>query len=159
TAAGCKQKHHRDCQGAPTSSCAGSVLQQNSRHGSSSEGGYNGVPDESSVRAGLHLARCSCSLLARARHDMGTNARRDLDETGPNPAVTASRTPASNSAHSDHHDSPAAYTFLNVTLDMRRQLLVRGNEEIRLRPRSFDVLSYLVRNAGRLVGKQQLTDA
>jgi DNA-binding winged helix-turn-helix (wHTH) protein len=31
--------------------------------------------------------------------------------------------------------------------------------KIRLRPRSFDVLSYLVRNAGRLVGKQELMDA
>jgi DNA-binding response OmpR family regulator len=90
---------------------------------------------------------------------MGTNARRDPDEAGPNPPVTDPRTPGSTPARSSHHDVPAAYTFLNVTLDMQRQLLVRGTDEIRLRPRSFDVLSYLVRNAGRLVGKQELMDA
>jgi len=69
---------------------------------------------------------------------MSTKARRDLDETAPN---------------------PPAYTFLNVTLDMRRQLLLRGNDEIRLRPRAFDVLRYLVTNAGRLISKQELMDA
>jgi eukaryotic-like serine/threonine-protein kinase len=90
---------------------------------------------------------------------VGTNARRDLDETGPNPAVTGPRAAPLNPADSGQHDIPTAYAFLNVTLDMRRQLLVRGTDEIRLRPRSFDVLSYLVRNAGRLVGKQELMDA
>jgi len=74
---------------------------------------------------------------------------------GTNPAVTAPPNPAD----SGQHDIPTAYAFLNVTLDMRRQLLIRGTDEIRLRPRSFDVLSYLVRNAGRLVGKQELMDA
>jgi eukaryotic-like serine/threonine-protein kinase len=72
------------------------------------------------------------------RHDMSPNARRDLDEIAPN---------------------PPAYTFLNVTLDMRRQLLIRGSDEIRLRPRAFDVLRYLVTNAGRLISKQELIDA
>jgi len=90
---------------------------------------------------------------------MGTNARRSLNETGPNPAVTAPGDAPLNPADSGQHDIPTAYAFLNVTLDMRRQLLVRGNDEIRLRPRSFDVLCYLVRNAGRLVGKQELMDA
>src|SRR5262249_58517256 len=103
--------------------------------------------------------RCSCSLPAGPCHDMGTNARRDLDETGPNPAVTTPRAAPPNAADSGQHDIPTAYAFLNVTLDMRRQLLVRGSDEIRLRPRSFDVLSYLVRNAGRLVAKQELMDA
>ena len=67
------------------------------------------------------------------RHDMSTKARRDLDQTAPN---------------------PPAYTFLNVTLDMRRQLLLHGNDEIRLRPRAFDIIRYLVTNAGRLISKQ-----
>src|SRR5262249_42737622 len=90
---------------------------------------------------------------------MGTNARRDLDDLGPNPALSAPRAAPSNPADTGPHDIPGAYSFFNLTLDMRRQLLVRGTEEIRLRSRSFDVLSYLVRNAGRLVAKQELIDA
>src|SRR5215510_9518988 len=90
---------------------------------------------------------------------MGTNARRDLDDLGPNPALSAPRAAPSNPADTGPHDIPAAYSFFNLTLDMRRQLLVRGTEEIRLRSRSFDVLTYLVRNAGRLVAKQELMDA
>jgi TolB-like protein/DNA-binding winged helix-turn-helix (wHTH) protein/Flp pilus assembly protein TadD len=50
-------------------------------------------------------------------------------------------------------------TFAGFTLDTRRQLLVRGNEPIRLRPRSYDVLAYLVAQAGRLVSKQELMEA
>jgi len=90
---------------------------------------------------------------------MGTNARRDLDDLGPNPALSVPRAAPSNPADTGPHDIAAAYSFLNLTLDMRRQLLVRGTDEIRLRSRSFDVLSYLVRNAGRLVAKQELMDA
>jgi eukaryotic-like serine/threonine-protein kinase len=90
---------------------------------------------------------------------MGTNARRDLDEMAPNPVMPARRVELPHSADTPQHDVEHTYSFLNVTLDMRRQLLVRGSDEIRLRPRSFDVLSYLVRNPGRLIGKQELMDA
>src|SRR6476646_3785026 len=48
--------------------------------------------------------------------------------------------------------------FLGCTLDTRRQLLLRGTESLRLRPRSYDVLLHLARNAGRLVSKQELMD-
>src|SRR5580765_6685059 len=48
--------------------------------------------------------------------------------------------------------------FLGCTLDTGRQLLLRGTESLRLRPRSYDVLLHLVRNAGRLVSKQELMD-
>ena len=89
---------------------------------------------------------------------MSTNTRRDLDETAPNPPVPA---PGAAAGPGDGRQLPvpAAYTFLNVTLDMRRQLVIRGNDEIRLRPRAFDVLRYLVTNAGRLISKQELIDA
>jgi Tol biopolymer transport system component/DNA-binding winged helix-turn-helix (wHTH) protein len=73
--------------------------------------------------------------------------------------MTAPRAARFTPADSGRQDNPAAYAFLSLTLDMRRQLLVRGTDEIRLRPRSFDVLSYLVRHAGRLVGKQELMEA
>ena len=49
-------------------------------------------------------------------------------------------------------------SFLGWTLDTRRQLLLRGNEATRLRPRTYEVLLYLVRNAGRLISKQELMD-
>jgi DNA-binding winged helix-turn-helix (wHTH) protein len=85
---------------------------------------------------------------------MSTNARRDLDETAPNSPVHAAN--AAGPGGGRQLPVPAAYTFLNVTLDMRRQLLIRGKDEIRLRPRAFDVLRYLVTNAGRLISKQEL---
>ena len=53
---------------------------------------------------------------------------------------------------------PDVATFLGFTLDTRRQLLLRDGEPIRLRPRTYDTLVHLVRNAGRLVTKQELID-
>lgn len=50
-------------------------------------------------------------------------------------------------------------SFGEFTLDLRRHVLLRGRDEIRLRPKTFDVLAYLVRNARRLVSKQDLIDA
>ena len=50
-------------------------------------------------------------------------------------------------------------TFAGFTLDTRRQLLLRGTEPIRFRPRTYDVLAYLVAQAGRLVSKQELMAA
>lgn len=66
---------------------------------------------------------------------MGTNTRRDLDDLGPNHAPSVPRAAPSNRADTGPHEIPAAYSFLNLTLDMRRQLLVRGTDEIRLRSR------------------------
>lgn len=51
------------------------------------------------------------------------------------------------------------YRFGAFTLDLDRAALWRGEEEVRLRPRTFDVLVYLVRNAGRLIPKQELFEA
>ena len=48
--------------------------------------------------------------------------------------------------------------FSRCTLDTRRQLLFRGTESLRLRPRTYDVLLHLARNAGRLISKQELMD-
>ena len=51
------------------------------------------------------------------------------------------------------------YRFLDFTLDPRRQLLVHGADEIRLRPRTYDVLVHLVTHAGRVVGKSELMES
>ena len=51
------------------------------------------------------------------------------------------------------------YCFGGFTLDPARAALLRNGEEIPLRRRTFDVLTYLVRNSGRLVSKQELFEA
>ena len=51
------------------------------------------------------------------------------------------------------------YRFLDFTLDPRRQLLIHGADEIRLRPRTYDVLVHLVTHAGRVVGKSELMES
>jgi TolB-like protein/DNA-binding winged helix-turn-helix (wHTH) protein/Tfp pilus assembly protein PilF len=46
--------------------------------------------------------------------------------------------------------------FLDVTLDLAAERLTRGTSEIRLRPKSFQVLRYLVERPGRLVTREEL---
>lgn len=47
--------------------------------------------------------------------------------------------------------------FEGFELDLRRGCLRAGDREIELRPKSFEVLRYLVENAGRLVPKDELS--
>jgi DNA-binding winged helix-turn-helix (wHTH) protein len=55
-----------------------------------------------------------------------------------------------------HHES---YWFDEFTLDLRRGCLQHGQQEIKLRKKSFEVLKYLVENSGRLVSKHELMHA
>ena len=50
------------------------------------------------------------------------------------------------------------YSFDEFTLDLTRGSLLRGAEEIKLRPKSFEVLKYLIENGGRLVSKDELIE-
>jgi TolB-like protein/DNA-binding winged helix-turn-helix (wHTH) protein/Tfp pilus assembly protein PilF len=50
-------------------------------------------------------------------------------------------------------------SFNNFTLDFERGALLGPEGETRLRPKSFEVLSYLVRNCGRLVSREELLEA
>jgi TolB-like protein len=52
-----------------------------------------------------------------------------------------------------------AFCFDRFTLDLRRGCLRTGDREVELRPKSFEVLRYLVENAGRLVSKDELMRA
>ena len=52
-----------------------------------------------------------------------------------------------------------AYRFAEFRLDPARAALMRDGEEIPLRQRTFEVLTHLVRNSGRLVSKQELFEA
>lgn len=51
------------------------------------------------------------------------------------------------------------FLFNEFTLDLMRGCLLRGNEEIKLRPKSFETLRHLVENSGRLVSKNELIAA
>ena len=48
------------------------------------------------------------------------------------------------------------YEFGRFRLDLRARLLFRGSEPLPLAPKCFDVLSYLVRHAGRAVSREEL---
>jgi TolB-like protein/DNA-binding winged helix-turn-helix (wHTH) protein len=52
-----------------------------------------------------------------------------------------------------------AFQFEGFTLDLRRGCLRGADGEIELRPKSFEVLRYLVENAGRLVPRDELINA
>src|SRR6266481_8225818 len=49
--------------------------------------------------------------------------------------------------------------FDRFVLDLTRGCLRAGEQDIDLRPKTFEVLCYLAENAGRLVAKQELHEA
>src|SRR5215203_7106651 len=51
------------------------------------------------------------------------------------------------------------FGFGKFILDLRRGCLRADNREVELRPKSFEVLRYLVENAGRLVPKDEIIEA
>jgi DNA-binding winged helix-turn-helix (wHTH) protein len=55
--------------------------------------------------------------------------------------------------------SRRTYSFEDFTLDLDRGCLQRAGQEVRLRPKSFEVLKYLVEHPGRLVSKNDLMHA
>src|SRR5262245_48845467 len=55
--------------------------------------------------------------------------------------------------------APKIYTFGRFHLDVDRACLLCDRQEIKLRPKSFEVLRHLVENSGRLVAKNELIQA
>jgi DNA-binding winged helix-turn-helix (wHTH) protein len=51
------------------------------------------------------------------------------------------------------------FRFEEFTLDVMRRSLRQGNEDAQLRPKSFDVLCYMVENAGRPLSKDEIIAA
>src|SRR5262245_7639494 len=51
------------------------------------------------------------------------------------------------------------FQFKGYTLDVARSSLRTADRDVELRPKSFEVLCYLVENAGRLVTKEELIEA
>ncbi len=52
-----------------------------------------------------------------------------------------------------------SFSFAGFTLDLNRGCLLRGEQEIKLRPKSFETLKHLVENSGRLISKNELIAA
>jgi TolB-like protein/DNA-binding winged helix-turn-helix (wHTH) protein len=52
-----------------------------------------------------------------------------------------------------------SYSFLDFTLDPAAERLIRGDSEVKLRPKSFQALLYLVNRAGLLVTREELLEA
>ena len=55
--------------------------------------------------------------------------------------------------------SPLNYQFGEFTLDVARGCVFKAGEEIKLRPKVYETLKYLVEHPGRLIGKQELMQA
>jgi pimeloyl-ACP methyl ester carboxylesterase/DNA-binding winged helix-turn-helix (wHTH) protein len=58
-----------------------------------------------------------------------------------------------------HTGSPTMLCFGAYALDLLRCALLHGDEEVRLRPKSHDVLRYLAEHVGQLVSKEELIQA
>jgi DNA-binding winged helix-turn-helix (wHTH) protein len=54
---------------------------------------------------------------------------------------------------------PIRYQFGEFDLDVIRGCLYKAGEEIKLRPKVYEALKYLVEHPGRLIGKKELIEA
>jgi predicted ATPase/DNA-binding winged helix-turn-helix (wHTH) protein len=55
--------------------------------------------------------------------------------------------------------SPLNYQFGEFIMDVARGCVLKAGEEIKLRPKVYETLKYLVEHPGRLIGKQELMQA
>ncbi len=56
------------------------------------------------------------------------------------------------------HDGEQIFRFADFTLEVSEHCLRRGDQEIYLRPKTFETLLYLIQRHGHLVGKDELLD-
>src|SRR5438270_9023712 len=54
---------------------------------------------------------------------------------------------------------PLSYQFGDFTLDVVRGCLLKAGEEIKLRPKVYETLKYLVEHPGQLISKPELMKA
>lgn len=86
--------------------------------------------------------------------DHRTNAENSL-----NSDQVGAATPVSNDRPPPTGAGPARLRFGRYVLDLERCCLLAGDEEISLRPKTFEFLRYLAGNPGRLVSKDELLAA
>jgi DNA-binding winged helix-turn-helix (wHTH) protein len=85
--------------------------------------------------------------------------RRAKTETSPNSAVAGLLPAVSDGRPSTTAPPPRRLRFDRYVLELEAGRLVAGNEEVALRPKTFDFLCYLATNPGRLVSKDELLAA
>jgi DNA-binding winged helix-turn-helix (wHTH) protein len=51
------------------------------------------------------------------------------------------------------------YSFAEYTLDLERGALLKAGADVKLRPKSFDVLRFLIERHGHLVSKEEMLHA
>jgi len=62
-------------------------------------------------------------------------------------------------APENSHNTHSTYHFGDFTLDVARGRLMKLGKEVKLRPKVYDALKYLVANPGRLISKQEFMQA
>src|SRR3954454_6804216 len=90
--------------------------------------------------------------------DVPKDARTN-DENSPNPVRAELAVLGSNGRSSLSVAGPMRLRFDTYVLDLERGCILAGNEEIAIRPKTFEFLRYLVSNPGRLVSKDELLTA
>src|SRR3954471_13583298 len=90
--------------------------------------------------------------------DVPKNARTS-DENSPNSVRAEAAILGSNGRTSLTVAGPSRLRFDVYVLDLERGCVLAGNEEIAIRPKTFEFLRYLVSNPGRLVSKDELLTA
>ena len=90
--------------------------------------------------------------------DVPKDARTN-DENSPNSVRARPAILGSNGRPSLTVAGPMRLRFDPYVLDLERGCILAGNEEIAIRPKTFEFLRYLVSNPGRLVSKDELLTA
>ena len=90
--------------------------------------------------------------------DVPKDARTN-DENSPNSVRAGPAILGSNGRPSLTVAGPMRLRFDPYVLDLERGCVLAGNEEIAIRPKTFEFLRYLVSNPGRLVSKDELLTA
>src|SRR5262245_40009572 len=55
--------------------------------------------------------------------------------------------------------NPSRYRFADFALDLERGALLKANREVKLRPKVYDALRFLLENRARLIRKEELIQA
>jgi len=56
-------------------------------------------------------------------------------------------------------EAAGSLTAGDVVIDLKRRLITRAGEAVRVTPKEYDVLAHLTRNAGKVVGHRDLLTA